>query len=69
MLSSGTTTSLTRPGSQYAASSRMMTSPETPFNDCGGRGSGREHQLLLPAEHGEEEEAHALPPLAYHVWF
>ena len=46
-----------------------MTSPETPFNDCGGRGSGREHQLLLPAEHGEEEEAHALPPLAYHVWF
>ena len=32
--SNGTTTSLTRPGSQYAASSRMITSPLTPFNDC-----------------------------------
>ena len=29
------TTSLTNPGSQYAASSKMITSPETPFNDCG----------------------------------
>ena len=38
--SNGTTTSLTRPGSQYAASSRIITSPETPFNDCDGGHSG-----------------------------
>lgn len=32
--SKGTTTSETSPGSQYAASSRIITSPLTPFRDC-----------------------------------
>jgi len=33
MLSKGTTTSEIRPGSQYAASSKMITSPATPLSD------------------------------------
>jgi len=34
MLSNGTMTSEISPGSQYAASSNTMTSPETPLRDC-----------------------------------
>lgn len=43
-LSNGTMTSATSPASQYAASSKMMISPDTPFNDCeSNRGTASEH--------------------------
>ena len=58
MLRSGTITSPMRPGSQYAASSKTMISPETPLSDCfyAGGGDAGAGGLVFGTAHGTPVE-------------